>query len=69
MTDLLTPEEVARITKPLTQPAAQSRWLTSQGITHSRAPDGSIIVTWWQINNPHNHRAQTEEPNWKAARA
>jgi len=61
--DFLTPEQIERLTKPLTQPAAQSRWLAKQGIEHARAPDGSIVVTWWQVN----HTAPPpEEPNWSA---
>lgn len=71
MEGFLTPTDIERITRPLVQPAAQSRWLTSQGISHSRARDGSIVVTWWQVNNPFSqqqHHLPDEEPNWGAAR-
>lgn len=40
----LSDEEVAHICKPLTQGAAQCRYLRSLGLTVRRRPDGSPLV-------------------------
>ena len=69
MDDFLNPEQIERLTRPLIQPAAQSRWLAKQGIEHARAPDGSIAVTWTQVNNRRVYIASDQQPNWRAARA
>jgi hypothetical protein len=44
MTPALTPEEIYDIARPLTQPAAQLRYLRRIGIRAERRPDGSPLV-------------------------
>jgi len=63
MTDLLTPEDLERYTH-LKQSARQSAWLTEQGITHRIRRDGTVAVTWTQINNL---TVKTQEPRWERA--
>lgn len=64
MTDLLTPEQLADYTH-LKQSLRQSRWLSENGITHRMRRDGTIAVTWTQINNS---AVRTEQqPRWAEA--
>lgn len=65
----LSDEEIAHICKPLTQGAAQCRYLKSLGLTVRRRPDGRPLV-----NRAHydaamgNHgRPDAPRPHWKVA--
>lgn len=64
MTDLLTAEQLADYTH-LRQSARQSRWLSENGITHRMRRDGTIAVTWTQINNSAVRAEQ--QPRWAEA--
>jgi len=66
----LSDDEIAHICKPLTQGAAQCRYLRSLGLTVRRRPDGSPLV-----NRAHYDALMTGaqggakkvfEPNWGA---
>lgn len=49
----LSAEEIADLCRPLTQPAAQSRFLKDVfGIQAKRKPDGSLLVMRTQIEAP-----------------
>lgn len=64
MTDLLTAEQLEAYTH-LRQSARQSRWLSENGITHRMRRDGTIAVTWTQINN--SQTASAQQPRYDAA--
>lgn len=49
---MLTYDEIAEITKPLKQPAAQVKYLRSIGIKAERRPDGSVLVLREWLANP-----------------
>jgi hypothetical protein len=56
----LTDEEIIFICKPLTQGAAQCRYLRSLGLTVRRRPDGSPLV-----NRAHYDATMGGQPNAK----
>lgn len=58
----LSAEEVADLCRPLTQPAAQSRFLKDVfGIEAKRKPDGSLLVMRAQIEAPAPVTPETPE--------
>jgi hypothetical protein len=64
MPDFLTESDLVAYTH-LKQSAAQARWLSECGIPYHRRRDGTVAVTWTQINNQRTHK--TAEPNYDAA--
>jgi hypothetical protein len=66
---LLTKDELEQLSG-LTQPAAQVKWLKTQGINHFVRNDGRPSVTWEFVNNPHGsmltNRGKTAQPNFGA---
>lgn len=64
MTETLTPEELETYTG-YKQSAKQSEWLSENGILHRRRNNGTIAVTWTQINNP--PVMSGSQPRWERA--
>lgn len=58
---LLTKEDLEQLSG-LTQPAAQVKWLKSQGINHFVRNDGRPSVTWEFVNNPHGSMLTNRKP-------
>ena len=54
----LTQEAIAKMTHPLTQPAAQIRYLRKIGIRAERRPDGKVLVLWAWLAQPANDGAE-----------
>ncbi|MGI2111857.1 DUF4224 domain-containing protein [Shewanella frigidimarina] len=58
---LLTKDELEQLSG-LTQPAAQVKWLKTQGINHFVRNDGRPSVTWEFVNNPHGSTLTNIKP-------
>ena len=58
----LSPEEIAGMTRPLTQAAAQMRYLRKIGIRAERRPDGSVLVMreWLVVRMPSEPKRRPE---------
>ena len=58
----LSADEIADLCRPLTQPAAQSRFLKDAfGIQAKRKPDGSLLVMRTQIEAPAPATPETQQ--------
>lgn len=65
----LSDDEIANICKPLTQGAAQCRYLRSLGLTVRRRPDGRPLVNRAHYDATMGNHSQQESPrpHWKVA--
>ena len=62
-----TDAEIADMTRPLTQPAAQQRRLRAMGIRAERRPDGTVLVMRAWLADSANDSAQSK-PRLKSDR-
>ena len=66
----LTDEEIARICEPLTQAAAQARYLRSLGLVVARKPNGRPLVNRRHYDEARGQPAESrraDEPAWSHA--
>lgn len=65
----LTDDEIAHICKPLTQGAAQCRYLRSLGLTVRRRPDGRPLVNRAHYDAAMCNHGQPDapRPHWRVA--
>jgi hypothetical protein len=65
MNELLTKSDLLSVTGYV-QPAAQLRWLNSQGIQAFRNGAGQVVATWHSVNHPTTSANDDAGPNFGA---
>lgn len=66
---IVTNKELVELTGGLVQGAAQARWIKKcLGIAAPRKADGHPLLTWEQVNQPHDaSQAPRAQPRWRVA--